>query len=97
MLALQSYCDIIYHMKAKHAKTLKAIFTKPTLAGIAFSDIEALVVALGGEVREGEGSRVVFELNGKRLYPHRPHPGKEAKRYQVEEIRELLKSEGILP
>lgn len=84
-------------MKAKHEKTLKVVFTKPTLAGIVFADLEALVLALGGEVREGEGSRVVLEINGKRLYPHRPHPGKEAKRYQVEELRVLLESEGFKP
>ena len=84
-------------MKAKHRKTLQAVFTKPTLPGIVFSDMEALIIALGGEVRESEGSRVVFELNGKRLYPHRPHPGKEAKRYQVEELRELLTSQGMTP
>jgi hypothetical protein len=62
-----------------------------------FADLESLIVVLGGEVREGEGSRVVFELNGKRLYPHRPHPGKEAKHYQVEELRNLLQSSGIKP
>lgn len=84
-------------MKAKHRKTLSAVFAKPTPVGIVFADLEALVVALGGAVREGEGSRVVFEINGKRLYPHRPHPGKEAKRYQVEELRALLKSEGVTP
>jgi hypothetical protein len=84
-------------MKSKHRKTLQAVFTKPTLAGIVFADLEALLISVGGVVREGEGSRVVFELNGKRLYPHRPHPGKEAKRYQVEELRELLTSQGITP
>ena len=84
-------------MKSKHAKTLQAVFTKPTSASIVFADIEALVIAVGGEVREGAGSRVVFEINGKRLYPHRPHPGKEAKRYQIEELRALLESEGITP
>ena len=76
---------------------LKAIFTKPTLSSIAFADVEAMVVAVGGEVREGEGSRVVFEINGTRLYQHRPHPGKEAKRYQIEELRALLESKGIKP
>jgi len=84
-------------MKSKHGKTLQAVFFKPTRPNILFSDLEALVVAVGGEVREGEGSRVVFEINGKRLYPHRPHPGKEAKRYQVEELRELLETQGITP
>jgi len=67
---------------------LEAIFSTPTRGGIVFSDIEALIRALGGEVREGEGSRVVFELKGSRKYLHRPHPGKEARKYQVEELRE---------
>lgn len=84
-------------MKTKHAKTLEVVFARPTSASIIFSDLEALVLALGGQVREGAGSRVVFELNGRRLYPHRPHPGKEARRYQVEELRALLESEGIRP
>jgi hypothetical protein len=84
-------------MKSRHAKTLQAIFAKPTLAGVVFADMAALVIALGGAVREGEGSRVVLEINGKRMYPHRPHPGKEAKRYQVEALRALLASEGITP
>lgn len=62
-----------------------------------FADIEALVVALGGEIREGAGSRVVFELNGGRQYLHRPHPGKEAKKYQVEAIRGFLQSLEVMP
>lgn len=50
------------------------------------------------EVREGNGSRVVFELEeGGRLYLHRPHPGKEAKKYQVEEVRAWLRDRGIMP
>jgi hypothetical protein len=84
-------------MKAKHVKTLRAIFTKPTLASILFSDIEALVVALGGVIREGAGSRVVLELEGVRVFPHRPHPGKETPKYMVEEIRAWLAELGKEP
>jgi hypothetical protein len=84
-------------MKAKHRRTLEAIFATPTRAGIVFSDIKALVIAIGGEVREGEGSRVAFELNGSRRYLHRPHPDKEAKKYQVEELREWLKYLEVRP
>lgn len=84
-------------MKAKHHKTLEALFKKPTPASITFSDIEALIVALGGAIREGEGSRVVFELNGTREYFHRPHPGKEAKKYQVEIVRAWLTTHGVKP
>jgi hypothetical protein len=86
-----------YVMRSKHIKTLTAIYATPTRANIKFSDIEALVIALGGEVREGAGSRVMLEISGKREYAHRPHPGKEAKRYIVERIREWLISLEVTP
>ena len=82
-------------MKARHIKVLDDIFATPTLRGIIFSEIEHLIVALGGDVREGSGSRVAFELCGSRCYLHRPHPGKEAKRYQVEELRDWLRELGV--
>ena len=84
-------------MKAKPRRILEAIFAVPTRGGILFSDIEALVIALGGDVREGAGSRIVFELKGSRQYLHRPHPGKEARKYQVEELREWLKELEVKP
>ena len=84
-------------MKAKHRRILEAIFAIPTRGGIVFSDIEALAIALGGDVREGAGSRIAFELKGSRQYLHRPHPGKEAKKYQVEEQRQWLKELEVTP
>lgn len=89
--------DIIFCMKTKHARTLAAIFTKPTLSGVVFTDIEALVKSLGGEVIEREGSRVKILLNGQEWRCHRPHPGKEARRYQVEEAREFFEQAGVKP
>jgi hypothetical protein len=90
---------LCYHpfMTARHRRTLRAVFATPTRATLRFSDVAGLMVALGGEVREGAGSRVVFELKGRRLYLHRPHPGHEAKRYQVEEVREFLRALEIQP
>jgi hypothetical protein len=84
-------------VRAKHRRTLAALFRRPTSASIPFTDLEALIVALGGEVREGEGSRVALELDGKRRYLHRPHPGKAARKYQVEELRQWLEELGIQP
>jgi hypothetical protein len=84
-------------VNTKHRKTLRAIFTKPTTPSIVFSDIEALLVALGGQVHEREGSRVKISIKGEQWRCHRPHTGKEAKRYQVEEIRELLERIGEQP
>ena len=84
-------------MKTKHAKTLRAIFAVPTLASIKFSDVEAVFESLGATIEEGEGSRVSFLLDGVRLHFHRPHPGKEAKRYQIEMVREHLERIGVKP
>jgi hypothetical protein len=84
-------------MKAKHRRILEAIFATPTRGGIVFSDIEALIIATGGDVREGGGSRVVFELKGSRRYLHRPHPGKEAKKYQIEDLREWFRQLEVTP
>ena len=84
-------------MNSKHRKTLAAVFGRPTSPSIVFSDIESLVIALGGTVTEREGSRERITLLGEQWRCHRPHPGKEAKRYQVEEARELLQRAGVVP
>lgn len=84
-------------MNAKQRKVLAAIFFKPTLASIVFADIESLVKALGGTVLERKGSRVSVQLMGEEWRCHRPHPGKEAMRYQVEQARDLLDRAGVRP
>ena len=84
-------------MNSKHRKTLAAIFARPTASSIVFTDIEALVNSLGGSVIDREGSRVKIVLAGFDWRCHRPHPGKEAKRYQVEEARDLLQRAGVKP
>ena len=83
-------------MNNKQRKTLTAVAEAPTSKGIVFSDIESMVKGLGGLVLEREGSRIRMELNGVVWRCHRPHPGKEAKRYQVDECREFLESAGAL-
>lgn len=84
-------------MKAKHRRILEAVFASPARGGIVFADIEALVIVLGGNIREGAGSRVVFELKEKQTYLHRPHLGKEAKKYQVEDLREWFRQLEVTP
>jgi len=84
-------------MKAKHTKALHSLFALPTRASIAFAEIEALLIALGAEKTEREGSRVKFTLHGVEWHAHRPHPGKEAKKYQVEQVREMLTKLEIKP
>lgn len=84
-------------MNAKQRKTLLAVFAKPTSASILFAHIESPFKALGGHIEEREGSRIRVQLGNEIWRCHRPHPGKEAKRYQVEEARELLQRQGVKP
>jgi len=84
-------------MNSKHHKTLRAIFTKPTSGNIVFSDIEALLLAIGCTRTEGAESRIRFDHQQHAWLAHRPHPGKQAKRYQVEQVREFLELIGITP
>lgn len=51
-------------VQARHRKTLKTIFETPTRSNIPWKDIEALLIALGGQKEDGQGSRVRFILNG---------------------------------
>ena len=84
-------------MNGSHRKTLESIFSQPVPATLEWRRIEALLIVLGAQTAEGTGSRVAFLLNGKRADFHRPHPGKEAKRYQVRAVREFLEAAGVKP
>ena len=55
------------------------------------------MVAAGCRVIEGSGSRVRFEKDGLVSTFHRPHPEKEAKRYQVRAARDFLDLIGVRP
>ena len=84
-------------MHASHRKTLIAIFTDPVSKSLAWRQIEALLVAVGCRVIEGNGSRVRFERDGIIASFHRPHPAKEAKPYQVRDARQFLENLGVKP
>ena len=84
-------------MNSTHQKTLAAIFKDPIPATLAWARIEALFTALGAQVIEGRGSRVRFELKGVVATFHRPHPAKEAKPYQIRDVRSFLEAAGIKP
>lgn len=84
-------------MNRKQKRVLAAIFRKPTSGTIAWADIEGLLMTVGCDVIEGKGSRVRFAKDGMVATFHRPHPEKEAKRYQVEDARAYLIRLGIEP
>lgn len=84
-------------MNSKHRKTLAAVFTDPVSGTIEWIAIEGLLLAAGAQRIEGRGSRVRFEKDGEIANFHRPHPSKEAKRYQVRDARDFLERIKVTP
>jgi hypothetical protein len=84
-------------MNGKQRKTLLAVFRDPVSGSLAWADVESLLVSVGCSVVEGNGSRVRFEKNGEVEMFHRPHPAKEAKRYQIRAARDYLLRLGVKP
>ena len=84
-------------MRGKHRKTLVAVFRDPVSGSIEWTALERLLIAAGAQAIEGRGSRVRFEKDGEVETFYRPHPAKEAKRYQVRAARAFLKRIGVTP
>lgn len=84
-------------MNSKHKKTLALVFKDPVSGTVEWAEVEGLLVAVGARLIEGRGSRVRFEKDGVVAAFHRPHPAKEAKRYQVKDAREFLIQIGVKP
>jgi hypothetical protein len=84
-------------MNSKQKRVLAAILSDPVSGTIAWNDIEGLLVSMGCKVIEGKGSRVRFAKDGMIAGFHRPHPKKEALKYQVEDVRAFLARLGVEP
>jgi hypothetical protein len=84
-------------MNSKQARTLARVFADPVPANIEWAEIESLLIAVGCNLIKGSGSRVRFVCRDVVAAFHRPHPAKEAKRYQVRDAREFLLKIGVKP
>jgi HicA toxin of bacterial toxin-antitoxin, len=84
-------------MKRKHKATVTALFAHPVSGNIAWSEVESLFKALGAEIEECEGSRVLVRLFGERRVFHRPHPNPMTDKGAVASVREWLKHNGVTP
>lgn len=97
MLAFFASLFYFFPMNSKHRKTLATVFADPVSGTIEWAAIEGLLLAAGARLIEGRGSRVRFEKEGEVATFHRPHPAKEAKRYQVRDARDFLDRIGVRP
>jgi HicA toxin of bacterial toxin-antitoxin, len=84
-------------MHRKHQRTLELIFSRPVSGSVKWREIEALLVALGADVSEREGSRVGVKLFDDRRVFHRPHPTPDTDKAAVENIRKWLEANGVTP
>ena len=84
---------------SKLEKLLAKLSSRPK--NFTYSELRSLLNKLGYEERKlgkTPGSRVAFIHPGKKhiIRLHKPHPGNELKRYQIDYLKEELTNEGYL-
>ena len=84
-------------MRRKHQRNLDLLFARPTSANIQWRYIEALLVELGADISEREGSRVAVVLFGEVRVFHRPHPSPNTDKGAVVSVRQWLEQHGVKP
>ena len=84
-------------MNSKHRRTLERMFSQPTPPGLRWADVASLLGAVGVEVTERSGSRVMLRMGAERMVVHRPHPGPETGRATVRDIAAFLEAIGVSP
>ena len=82
-------------MNNRHRKTLETIFADPVNASIAWSDIEGVFRAYGGQIREGNGSRVWFIFEKQVAVFHRPQSTTD--KGEVKSVRRYFTNIGLKP
>jgi hypothetical protein len=82
-------------MNTKQRRTLEAIFRRPVPASLPWDDIERLFVALGAEIEQREGSRIVVALNDASAVFHVPHPKRIAAQGRIMDVRKFLERAGV--
>ena len=83
-------------MNKKQRQTLNKILERPERSDIPWSNIESLIVALGGEISEGRSSRVRIILNNVKAVFHRPHPERVTEKGAVKSVRRFLQEAGVI-
>ena len=58
-------------------------------------DIEKLIESVGGQISQGNGSRVRFKIGEAKATFHRPHPSPDTNKLTVKDIRDFLIVAGV--
>ncbi len=84
-------------MNSKHAKTKAALFENPVRRDLRFTKVKVLLLALGAQILQREGSRVKITIDRFEVVIHAPHGTEPLKPYQVHALRKLLIDTGVKP
>lgn len=84
-------------MKSRHQRTLELLFARPTPGGVKWAAISGLLLELGAELVEREGSRVAVVFRGQVMVLHRPHPSPDMDKGAVAAIRKWFEELGVRP
>lgn len=90
-------CEEDSGLNSKQYRTLKSIFDKPERSDIRWPDVESLIEATGGVIKQGSGSRKRATLNGVRVSLHKPHPRPEMDKGAVKDLRRFFEEAGLTP
>jgi hypothetical protein len=82
--------ELIVRRFTNHENTLGAIFKTPDPVTLKWWRIKSLLTGYGAKSIHGKESRSRFELNCVIITFHRPDGQKEARSYQVRDIRRFL-------
>ncbi len=84
-------------MNKHQRETLNKIFEEPVRSDVRWQDVVSLIKGLGGLIKQGNGSRFCFFLNGIKAVFHKPHPETETDKGALKDIRKFLKNAGVKP
>ena len=74
---MTSWIDSMIKVSAlgsRHRKTLDDVMTEPPKSGIKWDDVVALIKAVGGTIKNNNGSRRKFQIGTTKFSTHEPHP-----------------------
>jgi len=79
-------------MNSKQQKILAKVLTRPVLSNIKFIDVDKMLVAMGYEKEQREGSRVAYGISTEEFVMHKPHPGDEIKKYVIVKLQKFIQA-----
>ncbi len=83
------------HLAGRHHRTLEAIFHHPAAHNLEWTDVAALIGAIG-ELHEKANNEFVFDVAGQRHLMHKPHT-KDLTNSEVLEVRHFLTQAKFTP